>query len=149
MKKKTRHILMKRFLLLAAIMLLAQGLSAQTEAYKKLSPGLQRLTTKVSPLGSAAWLVQELSTLNSQPLTIDVLVKFVDGADEEALTETYGLTVKARIGRVLVVSMPVENIQALADDPQRLERWQQAMQAQGLQLARDTGGRLRVSGAGQ
>ncbi|WP_164263471.1 type II secretion system protein GspL [Stenotrophomonas maltophilia] len=39
--------------------------------------------------------------------------------------------------------------QALADDPQRLERWQQAMQAQGLQLARDAGGRLRVSGAGQ
>ncbi|PSD12726.1 general secretion pathway protein GspL [Stenotrophomonas maltophilia] len=39
--------------------------------------------------------------------------------------------------------------QALADDPQRLEHWQQAMQAQGLQLARDAGGRLRVSGAGQ
>jgi len=38
---------------------------------------------------------------------------------------------------------------ALADDPQRLERWQQAVQAQGLQLVRDAGGRLRVSGAGQ
>ncbi|AEM51584.1 type II secretion system protein GspL [Stenotrophomonas maltophilia] len=39
--------------------------------------------------------------------------------------------------------------QALADDPQRLEHWQQAVQVQGLQLARDAGGRLRVSGAGQ
>ncbi len=39
--------------------------------------------------------------------------------------------------------------QALADDPQRLERWQQAVQAQGLQLAREAGGRLRVNGAGQ
>ncbi|HCT26387.1 MAG TPA: general secretion pathway protein GspL [Stenotrophomonas sp.] len=39
--------------------------------------------------------------------------------------------------------------QALADDPQRLEHWQQAVQAQGLQLAREAGGRLRVSGAGQ
>ncbi|MHC1652028.1 type II secretion system protein GspL [Stenotrophomonas maltophilia] len=39
--------------------------------------------------------------------------------------------------------------QALADDPQRLEHWQQAVQAQGLQLARVAGGHLRVSGAGQ
>ncbi|WP_164138099.1 type II secretion system protein GspL [Stenotrophomonas maltophilia] len=39
--------------------------------------------------------------------------------------------------------------QALADDPQRLEHWQKAMQAQGLQLAREAGGRLRVSGGGQ
>lgn len=39
--------------------------------------------------------------------------------------------------------------QALADDPQRLERWQQAVRAQGLQLAREAGGRLRVNGAGQ
>lgn len=39
--------------------------------------------------------------------------------------------------------------QALADDPQRLERWQQAVQAQGLQLARGSDGQLRVSGAGQ
>ncbi|MBA0446346.1 type II secretion system protein GspL [Stenotrophomonas maltophilia] len=39
--------------------------------------------------------------------------------------------------------------QALADDPQRLEHWQQAVQAQGLQLAREAGGGLRVSGAGQ
>ncbi|MEE9877281.1 MAG: hypothetical protein PBU97_12255 [Stenotrophomonas maltophilia] len=39
--------------------------------------------------------------------------------------------------------------QALADDPQRLEHWQQAVQAQGLQLAREAGGHLRVSGAGQ
>ncbi|WP_401735524.1 GspL/Epsl periplasmic domain-containing protein, partial [Stenotrophomonas muris] len=39
--------------------------------------------------------------------------------------------------------------QALADDPQRLEHWQQALQVQGLLLARDAGGRLRVSGAGQ
>ncbi|MDV3435459.1 type II secretion system protein GspL [Stenotrophomonas sp. C2852] len=39
--------------------------------------------------------------------------------------------------------------QALADDPQRLERWQQALQAQGLLLAREAGGRLRVSGAGR
>jgi len=39
--------------------------------------------------------------------------------------------------------------QALADDPQRLERWQQAVQAQGLQLAREAGGRLRGNGAGQ
>lgn len=39
--------------------------------------------------------------------------------------------------------------QALADDPQRFEHWQQAVQARGLQLAREAGGRLRVSGAGQ
>ena len=38
---------------------------------------------------------------------------------------------------------------ALADDPQRLEHWQHAVQAQGLQLAREADGRLRVSGAGQ
>ena len=107
---------MKRLLLLAAVMLLAQGLSAQTEAYKKLSPGLQRLTTKVS---QPSTLNPQLSTLNPQlsPL-IDVLVKFVDGADEAALTEAYGLTVKARVGRVLVVSVPVDNIRALADDAQ-------------------------------
>jgi general secretion pathway protein L len=35
--------------------------------------------------------------------------------------------------------------QALAEDAQRLERWQQATQAQGLQLAREAGGRLRIS----
>ncbi|MGO4555488.1 type II secretion system protein GspL, partial [Stenotrophomonas sp. 2YAF22] len=35
--------------------------------------------------------------------------------------------------------------QALAEDAQRLERWQQAMQAQGLQLAHEAGGRLRIS----
>lgn len=39
--------------------------------------------------------------------------------------------------------------QAVADDAQRLEQWQQAAQAQGLQLAREAGGRLRVSGGGQ
>ncbi|MEN5153538.1 type II secretion system protein GspL [Stenotrophomonas muris] len=39
--------------------------------------------------------------------------------------------------------------QALADDPQRLEHWQQALQVQGLLLVRDAGGPLRVSGAGQ
>jgi general secretion pathway protein L len=33
----------------------------------------------------------------------------------------------------------------LAEDTQRLERWQQAMQAQGLQLAHEAGGRLRIS----
>lgn len=41
------------------------------------------------------------------------------------------------------------DMQAAADDAQRLERWQQAAQAQGLQLAREAGGRLRVSGGGQ
>jgi general secretion pathway protein L len=35
--------------------------------------------------------------------------------------------------------------QVLAEDAQRLERWQQAMQAQGLQLAHEAGGRLRIS----
>lgn len=39
--------------------------------------------------------------------------------------------------------------QAVADDAQRLEQWQQATQAQGLQLARERSGRLRVSGGGQ
>ncbi|WP_350259297.1 type II secretion system protein GspL [Stenotrophomonas riyadhensis] len=39
--------------------------------------------------------------------------------------------------------------QAVADDAQRLEQWQQAARAQGLQLAREAGGRLRVSGGGQ
>ena len=39
--------------------------------------------------------------------------------------------------------------QAVADDAQRMEQWQQAAQAQGLQLAREAGGRLRVSGGGQ
>lgn len=38
--------------------------------------------------------------------------------------------------------------QAVVDDPQRLEHWQQAAQAQGLQLAGQAGGRLRVSGTG-
>ena len=47
-----------------------------------------------------------------------MLVKFVDEADETALAESYGLTVKARIGRVLVVSVPMGKIQALADDAQ-------------------------------
>lgn len=38
--------------------------------------------------------------------------------------------------------------QALADDAQHLERWQQAAQAQGLQLVRQGGGRLRLSTGG-
>ncbi|HEL2960288.1 MULTISPECIES: type II secretion system protein GspL [Stenotrophomonas] len=42
-----------------------------------------------------------------------------------------------------------DNARILADDAQRLEQWQQAVQAQGLQLVRDAGGRLRVSGGGQ
>ncbi|MEG0184884.1 MAG: type II secretion system protein GspL [Stenotrophomonas sp.] len=42
-----------------------------------------------------------------------------------------------------------DDARALADDPQRLEQWQQAAQAQGLQLVREAGGRLRVSGGGQ
>ncbi|WP_294996061.1 type II secretion system protein GspL [uncultured Stenotrophomonas sp.] len=39
--------------------------------------------------------------------------------------------------------------QAVVDDAQRLEQWQQAAQAQGLLLVREAGGRLRVSGGGQ
>jgi len=36
---------------------------------------------------------------------------------------------------------------ALADDPQRLEQWQQATQAHGLQLRRNEDGLLRITGA--
>lgn len=39
--------------------------------------------------------------------------------------------------------------QSMAEDAQRLEQWQQAAQAQGLQLVLAPGGRLRISGAGQ
>lgn len=42
-----------------------------------------------------------------------------------------------------------DDAQAVADDAQRLEQWQHAAQAQGLQLVREAGGQLRVSGGSQ
>ncbi|MBQ7510168.1 MAG: S8 family peptidase [Prevotella sp.] len=132
---------MKRYLLLAATVLLAGGLTAQPtdrqqstdslqtadyrlQANKKLSPGLQHLLSSFLPHSSSflhrpsSPAHSPSSLLLSPSSSIDMLVKFVDEADETALAESYGLTVKARIGRVLVVSVPMGKIQALADDAQ-------------------------------
>lgn len=47
---------------------------------------------------------------------LQVLVKLADDASEAALAEAYGMTVERRIGRVLVVSVPADNVGLLAAD---------------------------------
>ncbi len=98
---------MRRFYSLAVALLTVVTVSAQTPtASRKLSPWLQLQTHQQAVHRRAA------ST------TIDVLAKLTDDADEQALAERYQLEVVRRIGKVLIVRLPLANVQGLSQDAQ-------------------------------
>ena len=94
------------FTVAAAIMLSATGMFAQGNI-PKLSPYLQQVLTDQQTLRRAAATGQQ---------TADVLAKFADGADEEALAAKYDFEVLNRIGRVLIIRIPLSNITAMSAD---------------------------------
>lgn len=104
----------KRLQLLAGLLLLTLAVTAQnTQEHHKLSPYLEALAhqTKADGLRRAP---------AAKTATIDVLCKLVDGADEAVLAARYGFEVSSRIGRILVLRMPLGNVTAMAEDDQVL-----------------------------
>ncbi|QGL97382.1 MULTISPECIES: type II secretion system protein GspL [Stenotrophomonas] len=143
-------------LALAAVLLAALGLQLQVARWRSEGEALQQdmarqfsarfpeITTVVDPV------VQARRVLALPPPTppLPPLQRQVAGT-LQAVPELAG-QVRSLHYQPGQLKMELDaDARALADDPQRLEHWQHAVQAQGLQLAREADGRLRVSGAGQ
>lgn len=110
--------------MLAALLLSASLLNAQPMAadiYNKVSPHLRHLVANDAAQRRAALTTP--ADAGQQPVAdtrIEVLAKLADGADEQQLCSQYGMTIESRIGRVLVVSLPLSQVEAMATDEQVL-----------------------------
>ena len=98
---KKRCISLALILLLSAASMLAQNHNG------KLSPYLQQAVTANTTLNRHAAATDEY---------VSVLAKLTEQADEQALAARYGFEVTNRIGRVLIISIPLANIPAMAED---------------------------------
>lgn len=108
---------MKRFFSFAVMILLSTGLWSQNPlGHKKLSPRLSHILKSAQREASSRGDARVDSRM-------EVLAKLTDDADEAMLAEKYDFTVETRIGRVLIVSIPVNRMADMAQDPQvvRLE----------------------------
>ena len=94
-----RLMMMAVTVLLSAASVLAQGNTS------KLSPYLQQV-------------MQERTTTQRAAATmpVTVLTKLATDADEEALAAQYGFEVLNRIGRVLIIRIPLSNIATMSED---------------------------------
>lgn len=101
---------MRHYYLLFAALFVAIVMSAQNG---KISPYLNQLVIQQQETAAARGTATHIRSITA-------LTKLSDDADETALTATYGFTVNARIGRVLVVSIPLSQVEAMAADPQVL-----------------------------
>jgi len=100
---------MKKYFTILVLMLLAVVASAQSlVTMGKLSPCLSEKVHQEQTLRRSA----------AAESRIKVLMKLADGVDEAALSEKYGFTVECRIGSVLVVSISLSQVEALAADEQ-------------------------------
>lgn len=104
---------MKRATILTTLLLTVLNLlsaqSATPYIYNKVSPHLSRLVHN-APATSRGAAGQQAAQ------TVMVLTKLVPGADADELSARYGLHVEATIGRVLVVSMPIDQVESMAAD---------------------------------
>jgi general secretion pathway protein L len=143
-------------LALAAVLLAALGLQLQVARWRSEGEALQQdmarqfsarfpeITTVVDPVVQA----RRVLALPPPAPPLPPLQRQVAGT-LQAVPELAG-QVRSLHYQPGQLKMELDtDARALADDPQRLEHWQHAVQAQGLQLAREADGRLRVSGAGQ
>lgn len=122
----------KNVLLVAAMFAFGMNATAQTTVNpNKLSPWLAQQTclipnSKFRIPNDAAAGNSEFGIRNSEfgihnselSGSIDVLLKLNDDADEAVVLQRYGVELKKRIGRVLIVSLPKNQVVALAADPQ-------------------------------
>ena len=118
---------MKRLSILAALLLTAQLLMAQAAPpyiYNKVSPHLRHLVAAANARSSAATVSLPASSVayaatasHPQLPDAEVLLKLADSADEASLCARYGVTIEARIGRVLIATLPLAQVEALAADP--------------------------------
>ena len=105
---------MKKQISILVLMLLAVVASAQSlTTVAKVSPYLSGLVRQAQSHHRAAAAEARLM----------VLTKLVADADEAQLAQKYGFTVESRIGRVLVISIDLSQVEAMAADSQveRLE----------------------------
>ncbi|EED40553.1 general secretion pathway protein L [Stenotrophomonas sp. SKA14] len=140
-------------LALAAVLLAALGLQLQVSRWRSEGEALQQdmarqfgarfpeITDVVDPVLQARRALAAPAPLPSLPA-----VQRQVASTLQAIPELGG---QVRGLRYQPGQLELEldaDAQALADDAQRLQQWQQAAQAQGLELARASDGRLRVSG---
>jgi len=98
---------MKRFYALVAASFMVVAMMAQHE---KLSPALGLLLQQQKEQAASRRSNPHQST------TIKVLAKLAEGADETALSAQYGFRVEGRVGRVLIISMPLSQVEQMAAD---------------------------------
>ena len=97
---------MRKAIILA---LLLSGLTSQAQ---KLSPWLaQKVQT-----GTVHNVTNRQSKISQTKNTIDVLVKFADGANADEIIASYDAECLAIIGRVYIVRMPLTQVEALSQD---------------------------------
>lgn len=102
---------MKRFPSLVAALLMAAASIAQTSGSSvKLSPWLNDIAS-----AQQGQTVARRAAAH-EGASMEVLAKLQAGADEQTVMARYGATVERRIGRVLIVRVPIINIYAMAQD---------------------------------
>ena len=99
---------MKRFSTFVISLVAAMTLSAQNA---KVSPYLKQIIQQEQQTAASRSQLAEKATVKA-------FMKLTAEADEPALAERFGFTINARIGHVLIVTLPVNSIEALASDPQ-------------------------------
>lgn len=111
---KSKMFFMKS-LFVAALLVCVINVYAQTDAAEaKLSPWLK---LKVADASVAHGKAATRLLSNNVKESLDVLVKLADGADEpDEVLAGYGARVLNRIGRVLIVRLPLSQVTALARD---------------------------------
>lgn len=105
---------MKRYLKSVVILLLtllSSAVSARTNP--KLSPYLSMLVSKQHEAAA-----RQAFSVDEGKLT--VLAKLADDADEATLARKYAFSVEARIGRVLIISLPLSQVEIMSADSQVL-----------------------------
>ena len=107
---------MKKIVFLALLLLTGMPVAAKGSAYRqKISPYLLTMTRQTVAAG------QHRSAAAAD--TVCVLAKFAEGADEEQLAARYHAEIVNRIGRVLIVRLPLACVTEMAadDDVLRVE----------------------------
>ncbi len=101
---------MKRHFALLIVSLITLSVTGQQVATSKLSSYLRQ---QVSELAQAERLHRASATT-----TIKVLTKLAADADEVALSKKHHFNVIARVGEVLIINIPLNQIEVMAQDPQ-------------------------------
>ena len=112
--------MIKRFLSVSLTVLLSVVTSVYGQPLPdKLSPYLQQVTTPVTRQRAAS--EHMVAPLPQQ--TVTILAKLAEDADEQGLATRYDFEVRNRIGRILIIDIPLGNIRSMAADQQvvRLE----------------------------